>query len=138
MKITRAILVGIGIWLFGVTFFNLSYEFPILENPEEQANTVLSIVLIPLVWLACLIYYKANTLTDGYKLGVVFIMVATVLDTLITVPLFIIPKGGSHYSFFVSTEFWNIALEIIGITAVYYYTRIAHQIKKQNQKASNC
>ena len=51
MKIKRAILIGIAIWIIGVLFYSLSFSVPILENPETQANMVLFVVVIPLVWL---------------------------------------------------------------------------------------
>lgn len=136
MKITRAILVGIGFWLFGVTLFNLSYEFPILNNPDQQANMVLFIVVIPLVWLGCRIYYRENATTHGYKLGTVLLLTATFLDAVITVPLFIIPQGGNHFTFFVNLGFWIIAFEIITITILYYYSMV-YPRKKKNQKASS-
>ena len=50
MKTTRAILLGIAIWIIAILFYSISYAIPILENPETQANIVLFVVVMPLVW----------------------------------------------------------------------------------------
>ena len=58
MKTMRAILLGIAIWVIAVLFYLISYYVSILEDADTQANVVLSIVVMPLVWFACFYYYK--------------------------------------------------------------------------------
>lgn len=134
MKTIRAILVGVGIWFFGVAFYTLSYQFPIMENPDKQANMVLFTVVMPLVWLGSHIYFKKEKSTHGFKIGQTFLLTAAFLDAVITVPLLIIPNGGSHYTFFVDPGFWIIAFEMIATAVLYYYVMVYPKTKtvKQN------
>lgn len=133
MKIKRAIIIGILIWSIGITLYSLSYVLPILENPETQANLVLFIAVMPLVWLGCRFYYKKDSQTHGYLVGLTLLLIAVVLDALITVPFLVIPKGGSHYSFFTELEFWIIAIEFLLVATLYWYTRVSTQLKSSNQ-----
>jgi len=134
MKTFRAILIGTGIWFVAVAFYTLSFQFPILENPDQQANMVLFTVVMPLVWLGSHIYYKKDSTTHGFKIGQVFLLTAAFLDAIITVPMFIIPNGGSHYTFFVDPGFWTIAFEMIAIAVLYYYITIYPKTKTLKQK----
>ena len=124
MKVIRAILIGVGIWGLAVSCYTLSYQFPILEDPDQQANMVLFSVVMPLVWLGSYFFYKNASTTHGFIVGEVFLAVAAFLDAVITVPLFIVPNGGNHYTFFTDPGFWIIALEMIATATLYYYIRI--------------
>ena len=124
MKIKRALLIGIVIWIIAILFYSISYYVPVLENDETQANLVLFVVVIPLVWLGCTFYYKKDHQTHGYLVGQTLLFTAIVLDALITVPFFIIPKGGSYYSFFTAIGFWVIAAEFLLVAVLYWYARV--------------
>ncbi len=52
------------------------------------------------------------------------LLTAVTLDALITVPLFVIPNGGNHYSFFTSLGFWIIAFEFLVVASLYWYARV--------------
>ena len=54
---------------------------------------------------------------------------AMILDAIITVPLFIIPNGGSHLSFFGDPGFWLIGLEYVSVVAVYWQFNIVRVIQ---------
>jgi len=124
MKTTRAILLGIAIWIIAILFYSISYAIPILENPDTQANIVLFIVVMPLVWFGCSRYYKKDYKTHGLKVGQTMLLTAVALDALITVPLFVMPHGGNHYSFFTSIGFWIIAFEFLIVASLYWYARV--------------
>jgi len=124
MKTKRAILIGIAIWMIGILFYSLSQFVPILENAETQANIVLFVVVMPLVWLGCAYYYKKDDNTHGLKVGQTMLLTAVALDAVITVPIFVIPNGGNHYSFFTSLGFWIIAFEFLAVAALYWYARV--------------
>ena len=129
MKIKRAIVLGIIIWIIGILLYSISYYVPVLENSETQANLVLFIAVIPLVWLGSKFYYKKDKQTNGYLVGQALLLTAVALDALITVPLFVIPKVGSHYSFFTDLGFWIIAFEFLLVATLYWYVRVYPQIK---------
>ena len=133
MKIKRAIVLGILIWSIGILLYSISYNVPLLENPETQANLVLFVAVIPLVWFGCWFYYKKDSKTHGYRVGQTLLLTAVTLDALITVPFFVIPKGGSHYSFFTDLGFWMIAIEFLLVATLYWYARVNPQIKASKQ-----
>jgi len=131
MNYLRAIGIGVLIWIVGVSVYNLSFYISILEDAQQQANMLLFTAVIPLVWFGAKQYYKKDAKTHGYWVGQTFFLTATALDALITVPVFIIPNGGSYYQFFTDLGFWLIGFEILAITVLYWYIKTG--AKKQNQ-----
>lgn len=124
MKYTRVLFVGILIWIIGVSLYTFSYYVPLLENAEQQANIWLSIIIVPLVWLGSKLYYRNGAHTHGLRTGLIFFGISAILDALITVPLTILPYGGSYYDFFVDFGFWFIGLEFVTTTIVYWYLKV--------------
>jgi len=124
MKQLRAIGIGVIIWILGVSIYTVSFYIPILEDPELQANILLSFGILPIVWFAAKLYYTKRNTLKGYWLGLVFFLTATVLDALITVPFLIVPSGGTYYTFFSAAGFWLIGLEFIATATLYWYTKI--------------
>ena len=124
MKTKRAIFIGIVIWIIAILFYLISYYVPALEDADNQANIVLFITVIPLVWLGASYYYKKENKTHGFIVGQTMLLTAVALDALITVPFFVIPNGGNHYSFFTSLGFWIIAFEFLIVATLYWYIRI--------------
>lgn len=127
MKTKRAILIGIAIWIIAILFYSISYYVHVFEDADTQANIVLFVVVMPLVWLGCFYYYKNDSKTHGFKVGQTLLLTAVVLDALITVPAFVIPNGGNHYSFFTSLGFWIIAFEFLIVATLYWYVRVYPQ-----------
>jgi len=126
MEIKRAIISAAIIWIIGVTAYILSYFVVIMDNPELQGNLVLIITLVPSTFLGIKYYYKNGTHTTGFKLGVFMFLVTFCLDALITVPLFIIPAGGNHLTFFTDPWFWLIGLEYILLVGIYAAFRLKY------------
>jgi magnesium-transporting ATPase (P-type) len=119
MNFKRAIIAGVMVWILVMIFYSASYAFPFISNPDLQANIVLCLVLIPCARAGARYYYKYRDHTNGFLLGVVMVVIAMILDGLITVPVFIIPGGGSHLTFFSDPAFWVIALEYLIVVVVY-------------------
>ena len=124
MKTIRALGISIAIWILGVSAFTLIYELPIMENRYVQANIGLALVVPFLVWGGAWLYYRKGNVTHGLKLGLVMLPVSAALDALITVPLLILPSGGTYTSFFGSLDFWLIALEFLGATTLFWYFKV--------------
>jgi len=124
MKTKRIIYIGVVIWILAVLLYSSSFYLPILKDASTQANTVLFIAVMPLVWLGCHFYYKEDNQTHGIKVGQGMLLTSVLLDAIITVPLFEIPNGGSHYSFFTAPAFWIIAFEFLLVATLYYYARV--------------
>ncbi|MEO9893202.1 DUF5367 family protein [Aurantibacter sp.] len=117
-NILFSVLCGIIIWILGVTFYVGSFYVPLLENPEQQANIVLAIGIIPSVLLGTYIFYSKGKMKPA-KLALTFIGVAVSLDVLITVPVFIIPTGSNYSEFFQNPMFYTIIVEFYFMALFY-------------------
>lgn len=132
MKQFRTIGIGIVIWILGVSIFTISFYIPVMEDPEFQANIFLSLGILPVVWFGAKQYYRKKGTTKGYWLGLAFFLTAAVLDALITVPLLIVPNGGTYHSFFTAIGFWLIGIEFIITTTGYWYTQVQSKRSIEN------
>lgn len=132
MKLTRAISIGILIWIIGVSLYASSFYVPLLEDAEQQANIWLSIVIVPVVWFGAKLYYRNSTNTHGFWVGLIFFTISGILDALITVPFTVLPYGSTYYDFFVDFGFWFIGLEFIITVILYWYTKVYYKIKAPN------
>lgn len=122
-----SILCAILVWIIGVSFFLLSFYVPILENLERQSNIVLVIAIIPSACLGTYLFYTKSYMKPS-ALAITFIIVATILDVLITVPVFIIPNGGSYSEFFGDPMFYTIIVEFYFIV-LYFGNYLTKRIK---------
>lgn len=124
MTLLKTIGIGIIIWIIGITIYSVSFYIPLSEDLELQANILLSLGILPVIWYGAKLYYQQNSSTKGYLLGFAFFSIAAVLDATITIPYLIIPNGGSYYDFFMAFGFWLIGLEFILTTTVYWYLKV--------------
>lgn len=113
-----SIVCGMLVWILGVSFYLLSFYASILENPELQSNIVLALGIIPSAYLGTYLFYTKSYIKPSV-LGLTFVIVATLLDVIITVPVFIIPNGGSYSEFFRDPMFYTIVVEFYFI--VFYF-----------------
>ena len=129
MKLARTMGFGLFIWLLGVMLYASSYYVQIIQNAEQQANIFLSIVIIPVVWLGAKFYYKKGINTSGIWVGLIFFLIAGILDALFTVPITVLPYGGTYSDFFTDFGFWFIGFEFVATTTLYWYVKV---FKKEN------
>jgi len=136
VSVKNAAISAAIIYVLGVSAFLSSFLLPILSNPELQANLVLMLAIIPAALFGAHIYYGKGFQTNGFLLGAFLFMIVMALDALITVPLFIIPNGGNHLTFFSDPGFWLIAVEYILVVATYWWfkKRYFQQGQKQNAR----
>ena len=113
-----SMVCAILVWITGVSAYLVSFYVPILENPELQSNIVLALAIIPSACLGTYLFYK-NSYMKPSTLALTFIVVATILDSLITVPVFIIPNGGSYSEFFGDPMFYTLVVEFYFIVLYY-------------------
>ena len=121
--VKRAIWASAIVYLMGIIAFLGSYYLPVWPDPDVQANWVLALAIIPAVIFGAHFYYYQGSQTNGWLLGLFMFAGAIVLDALITVPLFIIPNGGNHATFFMDPGFWLIGLEYVLVVAIYSLVR---------------
>ncbi|MBO0321603.1 DUF5367 family protein [Muricauda sp. CAU 1633] len=133
MKFFRAVFIGLIIWILGVSIFLLSYFIPVMKDLDFQANLVLSLAVIPLVWMGSWFYYTKEAKTHGLTVGAILFLTSALMDAFITVPYLMAPYGETHYSFFTAPCFWLIAVEFV-LTTVLFWNFIG---KSSNQKTIN-
>ena len=102
-----------------------------MEDPDLQANIVLMVAIIPAAYIGAHFYYKRGHKTHGVLLGGIMFLGAILLDAIITVPVFIIPNGGNHISFFTDLGFWFIGFEYVGIITAYWQFNVTKPRFKQ-------
>ena len=120
IQIKSIFISAVIVWTIGVAAFAASYFVPLMSDADLQANWVLSLTLIPSAALGAHIYYRNGHKTNGFVLGASMFLVTMILDALITVPVFIVPYGGDHISFFTNLGFWLIAAEYVSVVAAYW------------------
>ena len=76
---------------------------------------------MPLVATVGARYYYADAEAKSVVLGLFMFAVAGSLDAIITVPLLIMPAGGSYQSFYGDPGFWVIGIEYVAAVAFYSY-----------------
>lgn len=99
MNYKRAILFGVMLWAFIFVIFSVVMFMPWFSTRPLAQHATLWILFIPLV-LALVKWYsfgKKITAVEGLKLGLVFLVVGTILDMIITIPLFV-KSFGKYYS----------------------------------------
>ena len=119
LDLTRASKAAGIAWTLGVASFVSAFLLP-TSNPDLVANTVL-FCAVPLVATVGARYYYADAAAKGLFLGLFMFTVAGSLDAVITVPLLIMPAGGSYRSFYGDPGFWIIGIEYVAAVALYSY-----------------
>ena len=128
LNFKHATIYSIMIYTLGVGAFIGSFYVPILTDPNLQANLALIFVLLPGASLGAHLYYRMGNQTNGFLLGVYMFLIAGILDALITVPVFVMPLGGNHLTFFTDPGFWLIAVLYVAVVAITWFVR-----KKSNK-----
>ena len=119
LNLTRALKAAGIAWTLGVASFVAAFLLP-TSNPDLVANTVL-FCAVPLVATVGARYYYLHAEGKGVILGLFMFAVAGSLDAVITVPLLIMPAGGSYRSFYGDPGFWIIGIEYLAAVALYSF-----------------
>ena len=125
LNVKSAIISTLIVYVLGVSAFLVSFFIPLMANLELQANLALMLTIIPASLFGASIYYRKGHHTNGFVLGAFMFVITMLLDAVITVPLFVIPNGGSHFTFFTDPGFWLIALEYIVNVGSFWYFKIS-------------
>lgn len=105
-----ATLWGVILWVFIFVEISVLMFMPGLEG-KEGWQSVIHLIILPLLVLFCsYMYFKRGkaSLQDGFLLGVFFLIVGTVLDLAITIPLFV-----KSFSFYMQWDLWLGYLEVV-------------------------
>ncbi len=120
LNLKHAGISSLMVYAIGILAFVGSYFVPLMENPDLQANIVLMVAIAPAAFVGAHLYYRRGHTIHGGLVGATMFTGAIVLDALITVPVFIIPNGGTYRTFFGDPGFWLIGLEYIVVVVLYW------------------
>jgi len=118
MNTKRAILSGILLWV--LIFFEVSILLFGFKLAQGATAYYIShyILLVILVVISSLVYFKERKIKADFKqgvlLGICFILVGVVLDSIITIPLFL----KMDYSFLISMEMLMSNILVIVVSGV--------------------
>ncbi|MBI4453694.1 hypothetical protein HY636_03545 [Candidatus Woesearchaeota archaeon] len=112
---------GVLLWLLIFVEVSVLMFMPALTGKELTQN-ILHMIILPVLVLFCAWMYFKNTpasAKDGFLLGVYFLVIGTVLDLLITIPLFV-----KTFDFYKEIWLWLGFLEVIVVcTLVGYFKK---------------
>ena len=121
MKLIKAAGIGILFWL--LIFLEISITMIGLKLSNLIVYIIHYILMIPIAILCAWLYCKNKDKTNGFLLGLFIVIIGIILDMIITVPLFIIPQGGSYAVYF--SNFYLIAGLIEGIIIIGIYKTLS-------------
>ena len=120
MSLVRALIVSIVLWMIGALVFSIASMLPFIQEVPNGASWILAVLLIPLAIIGSRFYYHRGRKVHGVLLGLFMLSVSILMDALITVPMVILPSGGSYHSFFMDLGFWSVGMVYVGTVAFYY------------------
>ncbi len=112
MKILRAILVGILLWV--LIFVEISVVQIGLQITGIVGYIIHYILLVPMGILCAWIYYRSKDKTNGFLVGLVMLVTGIILDLVITIPLFM---KWDYLGFYSDPFLWVgflVALVVVG------------------------
>lgn len=106
MKLLKAIGLGIVGWV--LIFFEVSilmFGFKLTSGMSYYIIHYLFLAIISII--LTLVYFSGKKKARGgffrgILVGIILVVVGLILDAVITIPLWIIPQGGSYQSFFLN------------------------------------
>ncbi len=127
MNIKRAVMVGALIWV--LIFFEVCIlMFGLKMQAGTAYYTTHYILAAVIVALCSLIYFRGKNVkkgaSEGFQAGLVMLITGIILDSVITVPLWIMPGGGSYASFFLDPYM------IVGLVETVVVVTIIGALKK--------
>lgn len=120
MKLLKASLLGLLLWFSIFLLFTVFSFIPSLKAATIIQYVILYIYIVPIVYLIGRYYYKAKINFNAWLFGIILVVTGLFLDAIITVPLVIIPEGGSYIAFFTDPFLWILIAEVIGLSIVFY------------------
>ncbi len=123
IKKLKPIIFGIILWILIVILVSIqAFIFPI-QDAGIWSLVPLTIHFISVI-LAVLImsfwYYISSEKPNGFLLGFIWLVIDLILESAITIPMFVLPSGQSHLSYFFR---WDLLVDfaIIVITPGMYW-----------------
>jgi hypothetical protein len=118
MRCLRAIVVGILLWI--LVFVEVSIFQVGLQITDLFGKVLHYFLLIPIGILGAWFYYRCGDSLNGFLLGFIMLIVGVVIDTLITIPLFI---GGDFRGYYSDPFLWTGFLVAVVVVGTYDLAR---------------
>ena len=111
MKYTRAILTGVLLWAFVFVVMSILMFAPGLKDQVFFQYLIMWVLLIPVTLFVAKWYFHVDEPTSkkGFLLGILVLITGTVLDAIISVPVFV----KSYTVFYSNTYLYIGMLEIL-------------------------
>lgn len=123
IKKLKPVIFGIILWILIVMLVSIqTFIFPIQDagiwSPLPLTIHFISVILAVLImsfW-----YYRSGEKPNGFLLGFIWLVIDLILESAITIPMFVLPSGQTHLSYFFR---WDLLIDfaIIVITPGIYY-----------------
>ena len=109
--------------LWALIFVQISVVMfaPRISELSDTMQSIVHLLILPLfILLCCYMYFKnaKPTWKDGLMLAIWFIVIGTILDLAITIPLFV-----KSFDFYKRWDVWIGTLEILVISPLYTYLK---------------
>ncbi len=112
IKKLKPIFLGIILWILIFILVSIqAFIFPIEDagiwSPVPLTIHFCSVILATLImsfW-----YYKSSEKPNGFILGVIWVVIDLILESVITIPMFVLPSGQSHLSYF---SRWDLLVDL--------------------------
>ncbi len=125
MKVLRAILLAILLWV--LIFVEISIFIIGLEITGVTQYIVHYVFLVIFAVFVAWLYYKSKDRINGFVLGIFMLLVANVLDLIITVPLFTTQEyatlGAAYTGFYSDLYLWVGFLIVVVVAGIYDIAR---------------
>ncbi len=91
MNYKRALMTGVMLWVIIFVVVSILMFMPGLQNKVLSQHIIFWILLIPITLLLAKWHFRMDppNIKKGLLLGVIMLVAATVLDSIITVPFFV-------------------------------------------------
>ena len=125
MTILRLISAGALVWALIFVEWSILAFAPVVKDMEMIQWIISYILLVPIVIFGVTNFYrKESKMINGFLLGLGMLVTGAILDSIITVPFFIIPQGSNYLEFFTSP--WALVgfVWYIVIAGVYWTMKI--------------
>ena len=129
LKFKTATLWGVIGWALIFVEISILIFIPILAGQELLQTILHLVILLFIVWLMAAMYFKKThpSVKKGMIVGVYFLIIGTILDLVVTIPLFV----KDYASFYSDWSLWVGYLELLVVsTLVGYLLAKKHQVKE--------
>ncbi len=122
--IFRSILSGGIVWVMIFSLFLILSLVPLVKDSLTAQGVTVMVLVIPFSLLAALFYYRKGAASNGLVVGIIMVLTALFLDSVITVPLLIIPAKGSYVTFYSDPLLWILIAENFLVIFLYWRLKV--------------